>query len=137
MAWEAWVTLGVLAAMVVVLLTERVVPVVCVGVSVLSLYLMDVIEFGEAFSGFSNSAPITVAALYIVAGAAEQTGALARALGTVLGARKPRSARSAVLRVSSVSAVASGGVPNTPLVALLIPTIESWARRHGISRRAC
>ncbi len=133
MAWEAWLTLGVLAVMVAVLLTERVVPVVCVGVAVVGLYLAGVVTFGEAFSGFSNSAPITVAALYIVAGAAEQTGALARLLSAVLGVRKPRAERQAVLRVSAVAAGASGWVPNTPLVALMIPTIEGWARRHRIS----
>lgn len=133
MAWEAWFTLGVLAAMVAVLLTERVVPVVCVTVSVIALYLAGVVDFGEAFGGLANSAPITVAALYVVAGAAEQTGALSRVLNQVLGHRRPRSERHAVLRVSAVAAGGSGGVPNTPLVALLIPTIEQWGRRHGIS----
>jgi di/tricarboxylate transporter len=133
MAWEAWVTLGVIAVMVAVLLTERVAPAVCVGVAVVGLYVAGVVEFGPAFSGFSNSAPITVAALYVVAGAAEQTGALSRLLTQVLGRRAPSSERRAVLRVAQVAAGGSGFVPNTPLVALLIPNIEQWARRSGIS----
>jgi di/tricarboxylate transporter len=133
MAWEAWVTLGVVAVMVGVLLTERVAPAVCVGVAVVGLYVVGIVDFGQAFGGFSNSAPVTVAALYVVAGAAEQTGALSRALATVLGSRPPRSERRAVLRVARVAAGGSGFVPNTPLVALMIPTIEQWSRRHGIS----
>jgi di/tricarboxylate transporter len=133
MAWEAWVTLGVVAVMVGVLLTERVDPAVCVGVAVVGLYVVGIVDFGQAFGGFSNSAPVTVAALYVVAGAAEQTGALSRALATVLGSRPPRSERRAVLRVARVAAGGSGFVPNTPLVALMIPTIEQWSRRHGIS----
>jgi di/tricarboxylate transporter len=133
MAWEAWVTLGVIVIMVGVLLTERVAPAVCVGVAVVGLYVAGIVEFGEAFGGFSNSAPITVAALYVVAGAAEQTGALSRALSGVLGTRAPRTERRAVLRVARVAAGGSGFVPNTPLVALMIPTIEQWSRRHGLS----
>ena len=133
MAWEAWVTLGVVAIMVGVLLTERVAPAVCVGVAVVSLHVVGVVEFAEAFGGFSNAAPVTVAALYVIAGAAEQTGALSRALGTLLGSKPPRSERRAVLRVARVAAGGSGLVPNTPLVALMVPNIEQWARRHGVS----
>jgi di/tricarboxylate transporter len=133
MAWEAWVTLGVIVVMVGVLLSERVAPAVCVGVAVVSLYVVGVVEFAAAFSGFSNSAPITVAALYVVAGAAEQTGALSRVLSSVLGSRVPASERGAVFRVARVAAGGSGFVPNTPLVALMIPTVEQWSRRHGLS----
>lgn len=126
-------TLGVVVIMVGVLLSERVAPPVCVGVAVVSLYVVGVVDFGAAFSGFSNSAPITVAALYVVAGAAEQTGALARGISLVLGSRPPSSERGAVLRVTRVAAAGSGFVPNTPLVALMIPSVEQWSRRHGIS----
>ncbi|MDZ7679367.1 MAG: SLC13 family permease [Acidimicrobiales bacterium] len=133
MAWEAWVTLGVIAIMVGVLLTERVAPAVCVGVAVVSLHVVGVMDFTEAFGGFSSAAPITVAALYVIAGAAEQTGALSRALAVLLGRKRPGSERRAVLRVVRVAATGSGFVPNTPLVALMIPNIEQWARRNGVS----
>ncbi|MBK5224694.1 MAG: SLC13 family permease [Acidimicrobiia bacterium] len=126
-------TLGVLAVMVGALISERVAPTVAIGAAVVVVYLFGIVEFEEAFAGFSNSAPITVAALYVIAGAAEQTGALARGLASILGRRPPRSERSAVLRVARVAAAGSGFVPNTPLVALMVPSIEQWARRHGIS----
>jgi di/tricarboxylate transporter len=133
MGWEAWVTLAALVAMVAALISERVAPTVAVASAVVGLYLVGVIDFDEAFSGFGNEAPITVSALYVIAGAAEQTGALARAISGVLGAKRPTSERSAVLRVARVAAAGSGFVPNTPLVALMVPNIELWARRHGIS----
>ncbi|MGY6502569.1 MAG: SLC13 family permease [Acidimicrobiales bacterium] len=90
-------------------------------------------EFGAAFGGFSSAAPVTVAALYVIAGAAEQTGALSRALAAVLGSHPPASERRAVFRVARVAAAGSGFVPNTPLVALMIPNVEQWSRRSGIS----
>lgn len=133
MSWDAWITLAVIAAMVVALVSERVAPTVAVTTAVVVLYLADVVDFEGAFSGLANPAPVTVAALYVIAGAAEQTGALARGLGQVLGSRGPRTERRAVWRVSRVAAGGSAFVPNTPLVALMVPSIEQWARRHGIS----
>ena len=62
MSAEAWLTLGIILATVVAFVTERVAPPVTMAGAVLFLYLTGVIEFDEAFSGFSNSAPITVAA---------------------------------------------------------------------------
>jgi di/tricarboxylate transporter len=133
MGWDAWITLGVIVVMVVALVSERVAPTVAVTSAVVVLYLLGVVGFDAAFSGLSNAAPITVAALYVIAGAAEQTGALARGIATVLGSRGPASERRAVLRVASVSAGGSAFIPNTPLVALMIPSIEQWSRRHGFS----
>ncbi|QGG93743.1 SLC13 family permease [Actinomarinicola tropica] len=133
MGWDAWITLAVIAAMVVALVSERVAPTVAVTTAVVVLYLVDVVDFDGAFGGLSNAAPVTVAALYVIAGAAEQTGALARGLDGVLGARRPASERRAVWRVSRVAAGGSAFVPNTPLVALMVPSIEQWSRRHGFS----
>jgi hypothetical protein len=42
------------------------------------LLVAGVVDAGEAFSGFSNSAPLTVAALYVVAAAAGRTRVLVR-----------------------------------------------------------
>ena len=133
MSWEAWITLGTVAVMVGALVSERVAPTVAVGSSVVFLHVVGVVEFADAFGGLAAPAPITVAALYVIAGAAEQTGALARLLLAVLGRGSPASERRAVLRVARVAAGGSGLVPNTPLVALMVPSIEQWGRRHGIS----
>ncbi len=133
MGWEAWMTLAAVVLMVAALVSERIAPTVAVASAVILLYLVGVIDADEAFGGFAKEAPITVAALYVIAGAAEQTGALSRAISAVLGSRRPTSERRAVLRVARVAAVGSGFVPNTPLVALMVPNIEMWGRRHGIS----
>lgn len=130
---DAWLTLAVILVMVAAFVTERLAPVVSMAGAVIALYLLDVIEFDEAFSGFSNSAPITVAALYVVAGAAELTGALGGLTAKALGDRRPKSERVAQVRMVAPTIIASGFIANTPLVALLAPRVTSWGRRHGIA----
>lgn len=133
MSSDAWITLVAVVAMVVALASERVAPVVAVGAAVSGLYLAGIVDLEQAFGGFATEAPITVAALYVLAGGAEHTGALSGAIARVLGARRASTERQAVQRVATVTAAGSAFVPNTPVVALMIPNVEVWARRQGIS----
>ncbi len=73
---DAWITLAVIVLVGVALVSERFPPTVTMGAAVVLLYLVGVVDAGEAFGGFSNIAPLTVAALYVLAGAADITGAL-------------------------------------------------------------
>jgi hypothetical protein len=74
MELSAWITLAVLAVMIVVLYTERVAPGPAVLGAVVVLMLIGVITPEQAFSGFSNEAPIIVACLLIVARAVDVAG---------------------------------------------------------------
>lgn len=130
---DAWLTLAVITVMVATFVTERIAPVVSMAGAVTLLYLADVVEFDDAFAGLSNSAPVTVAALYIVAGAAELTGALGGLTARALGEGRPTSVRRAQARVIAPTVIGSGLVANTPLVALLAPRVSRWGRRHGIA----
>lgn len=133
MSAEAWFTVVVLVAMVAAFTSERVAPAVAMAGAVVLLYLGGVIGVEEAFAGFANSAPVTVAALYVVAGAAELTGALRGLTDRALGGRTVgRSDWSAVARVAVPAAVGSAVVANTPLVALLAPRVQVWGRRIGV-----
>ena len=131
MGWHAWLTLFVLAAMVYVLARDLVAPSVGVIGAVVVLLVAGVIGPGEAFSGFSNPAPITVAALYVVARAVEKTGALQPIVSWVLG--EGTSLRGSLARLLVPSAGASAFLNNTPIVAMLVPQITDWADRHGRS----
>lgn len=64
MAWQAWYTLAVVVVVVVVLPTERLSAPVTIMAAVAALVAPGVITIAEALSGFSNEAPITIAALY-------------------------------------------------------------------------
>ena len=73
MSADAWITATTLLVMLGALALDRVAPAAVVLAATGALLLLDVIDVGEAFAGFANPAPITVAALYVVARAARRT----------------------------------------------------------------
>ncbi|MCG6928000.1 MAG: SLC13 family permease [Acidobacteria bacterium] len=105
-------------------------PATMLGAVVL-LMVFGVISPEEAFSGFSNPAPITVAALYVLARAVEKTGALQPLVSAMLGGG--RTTRGALLRLVLPTAAASAFLNNTPIVAMLVPQVSEWAERRGLS----
>lgn len=126
------ITLVVLAGLAGSILTERVAPTSAMVAAVGTLFLSGVIDAPAALSGFSNTAPFTVAALYVIAGAAESTGALGSAMNSMMGSGT-RGIRASLARLVYPTAAMSAFVPNTPLVALLAPRVTSAARRRGES----
>ena len=95
------------------------------------LYVAGVIDDREAFAGFSNPAPITIAGLYVLAAAAEVTGALTSLTERALGSVRGGSERRELARICIPAAAASAFVANTPLVGMLAPRIAEWCRRTG------
>jgi di/tricarboxylate transporter len=106
-------------------------PAVAVLGAVIVLLVAGVVSPQEAFGGFSNPAPITVAALYVLARAVQKTAALQPVLSAALGHRDQ--GRGSLVRLLVPSAAASAFLNNTPIVAMLIPQITAWASRRGIS----
>ena len=96
MTVDAWITLVVLIATFVAVATERVPTVAAMGAAVGTLLLLGVVDQQEALSGLSSSAPITIAALYVLAGAAAVTGALNPVIDNLMagGPRGPNAAGS-------------------------------------------
>jgi di/tricarboxylate transporter len=131
MTWEGWFTLAVVVATVAALVTETVPPSAAVFGGTVVLLVAGVLEPAEAFAGFSNPAPITVAALYIIAGAVERTGILNPIVGRVLGPAS--SDRMGLARLLVPVAGASAFLNNTPIVAALVPAVSRWAARSGRS----
>lgn len=130
MSGDEWTTLAVLVSMLGVLVVDRFPPAGVVFGATFALLLTDVIDSGVAFSGFSNSAPLTVAALYVLARGAQKTGLLTAMTSRLLG---DGTGRRALSRFLVPTAGVSAFFPNTPLVAMLIPDVMGWCRRHGIS----
>ncbi len=130
MSADAWVTLAVLLVTLVLLAVSRLPPSGIVLAATVSLLVLGVIDTAEAFAGFSNPAPLTVAALYVVARAAQTTGLLSPVTSRLLG---DRTGRSALTRLAVPTAGASAFLNNTPVVAMLIPDVLAWARRQRTS----
>ena len=137
MAWQAWYTLAVVLAVVVVLATERLSAPITIMAAVAALVAPGVITTAEALSGFSNEAPVTIAALYVLAGAVLATGAL-EGLTARLLSNRPRDrngpGRVELARLTVPVSAMSAMIYNTPLTAMTAPLVAAWARRTG--RRA-
>jgi di/tricarboxylate transporter len=134
---DAWFTLVVVIVTMVLLVSERVQPSVVMVGAVVVLLVGDVITSAQAFAGFSNEAPIIVAALYVLAGATETTGAMQgltdRALGTRASDPTVSRERRDLARVVVPGALGSAFIANTPLVSMVAPRIVSWCRRTSRS----
>lgn len=127
MSWEAWFTLLVLGVMVAVLVRDLMAPSVAVVGAVVVLLVAGVVTPQQAFRGFSNPAPITVAALYVLARAVDKTGSLQPLVATTLGSGN--GLRLSLLRLLTPAAAASAFLNNTPIVAMLVPQVTEWAHR--------
>ncbi len=128
---EMILTLGILVAAIIFFITEWLrVDVVALSVVVI-LMLSGILTTTEAIAGFSNSAVITIAALFIVGGAVMQTG-----LAGTIGRRILRIAGDNPTRLTMVimAAVAllSGFMSDTGTVAVLLPAIISLATNAKI-----
>ena len=131
MGWEAWLTLAVVAAVVMVLARDLATPSIAVLGGVVLLLVTGVVNPDQALAGFSNPAPFTVAALYIVAAAVEKTGALQPIVSAMLG--RTRGGRRAMGRLLLPTAASSAFLNNTPIVAMMAPQVAAWAERRGTS----
>jgi di/tricarboxylate transporter len=129
MSWEGWLTLVVLLVAIVIMVRDIVSPVVAILSSTIVLFIFGVISAEEAFSGFSNPAPLTIAVLYVLAAAASRSGALYPLVRATLSAQA--SDRTNLARLLPPVAVSSSVLNNTPIVAVMVPEIQAWARRNG------
>ena len=128
MTLQGWLTILVVVTMVVLLVRDTVSPVVAVVGADIFLLVTGIIDAEQAFAGFSNPAPITVGALFVVAAAVEKTGALQPIIHSILDGGK--SERWALARLLFPTAAASAFLNNTPIVAMLAPQVADWAERR-------
>ncbi len=100
--------------------------------ALLLLALGGVLDVKEALNGFSNSGMLTVGFLFIVAEALNQTGALNR-LGSFFLGRNRQSITAKLLRFLFPISFLSAFFNNTPIVAMMIPAVNSWAQKNDYS----
>ncbi|MFO0423746.1 MAG: SLC13 family permease, partial [Planctomycetia bacterium] len=129
--WQAVLTAIVTFATLVALLFGQRAPDMAMIGGVVVLLAAGVLAPDEAFKGMANEGMLTVAALFVVAAAVERTGALASLVDRALG--RPQSLASAQVRTMVAPAALSAFMNNTPVVALMVPAIRDWAKKHRLS----
>jgi len=122
----AWLTLGVLTVAVGLLMLTRLPPHGVLSAGLTVLLVTGVLEPGEALSGLSNPGMITVAVLFVVVAGVRETGGVSWIVQRVLG--RPKSVFQAQLRIVAPVVGMSAFLNNTPVVAMLIPAINEWAK---------
>ena len=129
--WQAVLTACVLFGTLAALLFSQRGPDMAMIGGVVVLLASGVLTPDEALKGMSSEGMITVAALFVVAAAVERTGALAALVDRALG--RPASLASAQMRTMIGPAALSAFMNNTPVVALMVPAIRDWAKKHRLS----
>ncbi|MBA3979500.1 MAG: dATP pyrophosphohydrolase [Alcanivorax sp.] len=107
-------------------------PDVAVMIAVALLLGLGLLSSGQVLSVFSNSAPITIACLFIISAALEKTGCVDR-LGDWLGVMAGQSERRLLLALLLVGILVSPFINNTPVVMVLMPAVIAMASRYGIA----
>ena len=128
---DGWITIAVIVGMVILMAANLAGPDLVLIAGVTVLLLAGIIDPSEAFTGFSNPAVITIAALFVVAAGIKETGGLDLAGRVVLG--RPRSLAGGQLRMMFPVAALSAFLNNTPVVAMFVPLVTGWARRCNFS----
>ncbi|HDV7284055.1 Na(+)/dicarboxylate symporter [Mannheimia haemolytica] len=125
MSWDIVATLAVTGIAVFLFATEKM-RMDAVAILVLcSLVLLGQVDTKSALSGFSNSATVTVTAMFVLAAGLQNSGAL-DSVGSLLA--KVKSPWLFLLVLCGVNAAVSPFVNNTAVVAVLIPIVIAAAQ---------
>jgi len=129
---QAGIAILLLAATFVAFLLERYPPAVVATAGAATFLVLGLIDTKDLMSVFSNSAPITIAAMFILSGALVRTGMLEAAASwvTAHAAERPKTV---LLLFFLGTVVASAFMNNTPVVVVLIPIVVRLARTVGLA----
>lgn len=133
MSWDSLPLLFVGALLVWVLyafVREKWSPDIVAAIAVAALLVSQLLTPGEVLSVLSNSAPVTIACMFVLSAALERTGCI-DALGNWLGELVGTSPTRVLLGLTITALLASAALNNTPVVAILTPVAIALARRSG------
>lgn len=128
---SAIIGLVILAIMFIEFVRERYSPTVVSVLGACAYAVMGLIDEKTFFSVFSNSAPLTIAAMFVLSGALIRTGVINRVADIVMVRAKKRP-KLAIAEVMIGALVASAFLNNTPVVVVLIPIIFRLAQVTGV-----
>ena len=126
------IVLGILAAAVVLFVSERLRVDVVAMMVLVALVLTGQVTVEEAFSGFASPAVITVWAVFIVSGGLTRSGVADLIARQVVRLAGPNQVRLTVLIMLAVG-VMSAFMNNIGAVAILLPAVMSVARETDIA----
>jgi di/tricarboxylate transporter len=129
--FEQWLLIAIIAASTALYVTNRLPTEVTATATLVALMATGLLSPAEALSGFSSTATITVAAMFVLSAGLMRTGALEVAT-IYLGRFAKGSARRLLLLLALVETLASAFMNNTPVVVMMIPVVVSLCRQYNL-----
>ena len=132
MSLQVAIVLIVLAFVFLSFIRERFPPDVTAMIGVTALLVAGILSPVELLGSFSNHAPITIGAMFIISAALEKTGVIdtmGRVVGRLSGASWLRTMLVTMICVMGLSAFMN----NTPVVVIMTPILLAVARQSRIS----
>ncbi|MEO5913425.1 MAG: SLC13 family permease [Luteolibacter sp.] len=132
MTLQIGLTLAVILITLIAFIREWAAPDV-IALSVLCLVVaLGLVDPGKMTDVFKNEAPLTIAALFIIGGCLEKSGAVDH-IGRALRDRLSGNTRTAILAFSVITAFFSAWMNNTAIVAIMLPVTLGFARSKNIA----
>jgi len=104
-----------------------------IALSVLCLVVaLGLVDMEQMTGVFKNEAPLTIAALFVIGGCLEKSGAVDQ-IGRMLRDRLSGNTRTAIFSFSIITAFFSAWMNNTAVVAIMLPVTLGFARSKNIA----
>ena len=132
MPWEILFVFALLALALASFVWEKLPP----DVTALSLFAIllatGILPSEKAFSVFSNPAPLTVGAMFIISAALDKCGVIER-LAMGLQGLSRFSYRPFLLFILLIAGTVSAFINNTPVVVVMLPVVLTLAKKVGVA----
>ena len=130
--YDALITVIVLILSIILFIKNTIAPeltgLLCVAIFIIT----GVLTPQKALSGFGSPSLITLMGLFAISAALFKSGALDR-VRELIASDNIKTPRRFIAFLAFLVAPISGIVPNTPVVASLLPLVEGWCARRNIS----
>ncbi|MBP0438120.1 SLC13 family permease [Tianweitania sediminis] len=130
--YEPLLALAILAGLFAAFIWEKYPPEVPAVVAAALFVVFGFLNTDQVMGVFSNSAPITIAAMFVLSGALVRTGVIEAAAGMITKHATVRPYLTIGL-VLAVVMVASAFMNNTPMVLVMIPIMMRLAKAAGVA----
>ncbi|WP_158591786.1 SLC13 family permease [Oceanobacillus halophilus] len=127
---EMVIVVIIIGLMFLALILEIARPAFIVFTTLMFLLLTGTITTSEALRGFSNEGMLTIALLFIIAGAIGKNPLLYSFIYRMIG--NSSSYRKTLLRIMAPISGLSAFFNNTPIIVMIIPIIRKWCRQHNM-----
>ncbi|MFY0674344.1 MAG: SLC13 family permease [Bacteroidia bacterium] len=124
-------TLSIILILIVGLYKETARPIVLFGLAASALLILGVIDSSDMLSGFSNEQVAVIILLLIISSIIQKAKLLELWLDKLFA--NADSYGKFIRKLLPFSALVSGFLNNTPIVAAFIPYVFSWGKRNGVA----